>query len=148
MNRLLLLFSALLLPFAASAAPPPAVPDPDFQAVRAILAAQAAAWNRGDVASYMAAGYWESDSLLFIGANGPTYGYGATLARYRQRYPDAARMGQLTFELLEIRRLSPTHLFVVGHWALKREQDAPAGTFTLLWAKKNGRWVIVADHSS
>ena len=148
MNRFLSLLAALLLTFVVRATPPPS-PAPDAAAtIRTALAAQAAAWNRGDLAGYMAAGYWASDSLLFIGASGPTYGYAATLARYRQRYPDAARMGQLTFEILEIRPLSPTYQFVVGHWALKREKDAPAGSFTLLWAKKNGRWVIVADHSS
>ncbi len=145
MNRYHLLL-ALLVSFAVRATPPPG--DADEQFIRAALTEQAAAWNRGDLAAYMAGGYWESDSLLFIGAGGPTYGYAATLARYRQRYPDAARMGQLTFEILEVRRLSATHRFVVGKWALKREKDAPAGAFTLLWAKKQGRWVIIADHSS
>ena len=147
MNRLLLLLVTLLLTFRVRAAPPPPAAD-DAATIRAALAAQAAAWNRGDLAAYMAAGYWESDSLLFISASGPTRGYDATLARYRQRYSTAARMGQLTFEILEIRPLSPTYQFVVGRWALNREKDAPAGSFTLLWAKKNGRWVIVADHSS
>ena len=146
MNRLALLLTALLLAFVARATPPP--PDADAQAIRAALAQQAAGWNRGDLAAYMAAGYWASDSLVFVSATGPTYGYAATLARYRLRYPDAARMGQLTFELLDIRRLSPAYRFVVGRWALQREKDAPAGAFTLLWTKKNGRWVIVADHSS
>ena len=145
MNRYLVLLLALLVSFAVRASPPPTT---DEQLIRAALAEQAAAWNRGDLAAYMAGGYWESDSLLFVGASGPTYGYAATLARYRQRYPDAARMSQLTFEVLSIRRLSPDHRFVVGKWALTREKDAPAGFFTLLWAKKQGRWVIIADHSS
>lgn len=129
-----------------AAAPPP--PDADETAIRAALTAQADAWNRGDIGAYMAAGYWQSDSLVFVGSSGPTRGYAATLARHRQRYPDAARMGRLTFEILEVRRLSDVYRFVAGKWALQRKDDAPAGAFTLLWAKKNGRWVIVADHSS
>ncbi len=157
MNRvffLVLLLVSALLPMATRGALDPAAPvalppeTVDARAIRAALAAQAAAWNRGDIGAYMAAGYWESDSLLFIGATGPTRGYTATLARYRQRYPDAARMGKLTFEVLEMRALSDTYYFVVGRWALKRAADAPSGSFTLLWAKKGGRWVIVADHSS
>lgn len=146
MTRFFLL-TALAASLVARAAPPPP-PDADEQAIRAALAAQAVAWNRGDLANYMAAGYWESDSLLFVGSSGPTRGYAATLARYRQRYPDAARMGQLAFEVLEVRRLSPTYRFVVGKWALTRAAGDVAGAFTLLWAKKAGRWVIVADHSS
>lgn len=144
MYRLLLIF-CLLVAAPARAQQPPAAPA---EQIRAILATQAAAWNRGDVAAYMQAGYWPSDSLLFVGQNGPTYGYQATLDRYRQRYPDAARMGQLTFDGLQIRLLSPASAFVVGRWALQRAAGNLAGYFTLLFQKKQGRWVIVADHSS
>ena len=35
-------------------------------AVRQILATQQAAWNRGDIDNFMV-GYWENDSLLFVG---------------------------------------------------------------------------------
>lgn len=143
----LLLSVALRAQLAPPASANPAVSDPETT-IRQTLSAQAAAWNRGDVAAYMAAGYWESDSLLFLGASGPTMGYAATLARYRQRYPDAARMGQLTFTVLRVEVLSPTSAFVAGRWSLKRDKDAPAGAFTLLWRYLQGRWVIVADHSS
>ncbi len=130
----------------------PAAPPTETQ-LRAVLAAQAAAWNRGDVAAYMRAGYWVSDSLVFVGgAAGPTYGYAATLARYRKRYPDAARMGRLTFTLHQVRVLPGGRAaFVVGGWALARTAKAggPAGgAFTLLFERKAGHWVIVADHSS
>ncbi len=117
-------------------------------AIQALLAEQAAAWNRGDVEGYMQAGYWQSDSLLFMSATGPTRGYAATLARYRQRYPDAARMGKLSFQILSIEVASADRAFVVGQWALQRENDHPQGAFTLLLARKKGRWVIVTDHSS
>ena len=128
----------------------PTAPATDTPAqLRTILTAQADAWNRGDVAAYMAAGYWQSDSLLFVGNDGYTRGYGATLARYQRRYPDAATMGQLTFSDLEMRVLSGEAAFVAGHWALARTA-APnvGGAFTLLFRRKAGRWVIVADHSS
>ncbi len=155
-SLLLLLLPYLVLTTAPASGPlvppcvPPAATGPAVAeaAIRAALAAQAAAWNRGDLAAYMAAGYWESDSLLFLGASGPTRGYAATLARYRQRYPDGGQMGQLSFTLLHVEVLSPSSAFVAGRWELKRAHDAPAGAFTLLWRHKKGRWVIVADHSS
>ena len=130
----------------------PSAPPTETQ-LRTILTTQAAAWNRGDVAAYMRGGYWVSDSLVFVGgAAGPTYGYAATLARYRKRYPNAARMGRLTFKLHQVRVLPGGRAaFVVGGWALARTAAAggPAsGAFTLLFERKAGRWVIVADHSS
>ena len=47
-------------------------------AIRAMLSAQEAAWNTGNLEQFMI-GYWQSDSLMFIGKNGPTYGYDKTL---------------------------------------------------------------------
>lgn len=119
----------------------------DEIAIRAVLQAQAEAWNKGDIVAYMD-GYWKNDSLLFIGKSGPTYGHRATLERYRKAYPDAAAMGKLTFSDVSIRLLSGHTAFVVGKWSLKRAKDSPAGYFTLLWERRDGKWVIVADHSS
>ena len=55
--------------------------------VRNVLAKQNAAWNRGDIDAFMV-GYWENDSLMFIGKSGVTYGYKNTLANYKKNYPD------------------------------------------------------------
>lgn len=119
----------------------------DEAEIRNVLKTQAEAWNQGDIEAYMQ-GYWNSDSLLFVGKSGPTYGYRATLERYKKSYPDKASMGQLTFSELRVRLLSGNSAFVLGRWSLQREKDAPGGFFTLLWEKKRGHWVIVADHSS
>jgi len=50
----------------------------DEQAIRQLLDTQTAAWNRGDIDSFMN-GYWENDSLMFIGKTGVTYGWTNTL---------------------------------------------------------------------
>jgi hypothetical protein len=42
--------------------------------IRKILKEQTEAWNRGDIDAFMQ-GYWNNDSLLFVGKNGPTYGF-------------------------------------------------------------------------
>ena len=65
-------------------------------------------------------GYWDNDSLVFIGKTGPTYGYRATLERYKKAYPDAAQMGQLTSTIVTVRMLSPEWAYVTGRWQLKR----------------------------
>ena len=58
----------------------------DESVIRKILAEQTAAWNRGDIDNFMN-GYWENDSLMFIGKSGVTYGWDNTLINYKKRLP-------------------------------------------------------------
>ena len=127
--------------------------DISFQAeaqeteIRALLQKQTEAWNRGDIEDFME-GYWKNDSLMFIGKSGITYGWQQTLDNYKRGYPDKTAMGQLTFTLIEIKRLSSKYYSVVGRWNLKRTIGDIGGHYTLLMKKINGVWVIISDHSS
>ena len=115
--------------------------------IRNFLNEQTGAWNKGDINGFMK-GYWENDSLMFIGKTGITYGWTNTLNNYKKGYPDTAAMGKLTFTLFSVKRLSKRHYHVVGKWFLKRSIGDVGGHYTLLFQKINGRWVIIADHSS
>lgn len=118
------------------------------QDISQVLTTQTAAWNRGDVSGFMQ-GYWQSDSLVFIGKSGLTYGWQSTLDNYRRSYPNAAAMGQLTFSNLRITPISPDAAHVVGRWQLARPAAGDlGGHFLLVFRRIAGRWVIVADHSS
>lgn len=117
------------------------------QSIRKVMLEQQEAWNRADIESFME-GYWKSDSLKFIGRNGITYGWQPTLENYKKGYPTPAAMGKLTFTILSLEILSSTSAYMIGRWQLKRQTDEPGGHFTLLWRKINGKWVIVADHTS
>ncbi|MBC7552464.1 MAG: DUF4440 domain-containing protein [Taibaiella sp.] len=121
--------------------------DRNEKAIKTMLTAQVTQWNNGNIDGYMH-GYWEDDSLLFIGSKGPRYGYGVTLTRYKEAYPDTAHMGRLTSTITRIQKLSPKYYFVVGKWALKRSVGDVSGSYTLLLRKLKGKWVVVADHSS
>jgi ketosteroid isomerase-like protein len=121
--------------------------NPDFDAIRKALAEQQEAWNRGDIPAFMEH-YWQSDELQFIGGNGVTKGWQATLDNYYRRYPDRAAMGQLKFGIVSMEKLAPKAVFLVGTWDLKREKDAPGGHFILIWKKIKGRWLITTDHTS
>ena len=112
-----------------------------------MLGRQVAEWNKGNIAGYMI-GYWENDSLVFIGKNGPTYGYKATLERYKKSYPDTQAMGKLTSTILSMTKLSPEYYFVIGKWELQRTAGNLSGSYTLLIRLINGKWVIICDHSS
>ncbi len=115
--------------------------------IRNILGEQTAAWNRGDIDNFMK-GYWENDSLMFIGKSGVTYGWTNTLNNYKKGYPDTAAMGKLTFTLIQVKRISKKYYHVTGKWFLKRSIGDIGGHYTLLFRKINGRWFIVSDHSS
>lgn len=119
----------------------------DEAAVRNLLADQTKEWNNGNIPAFMET-YWKSDSLMFIGKNGVTYGWQKTMDNYKKNYPDTIAMGKLKFELLEVKRLSNIYFFVVGKWHLTRSIGDIGGTFTLLFRNINNKWVIVADHSS
>lgn len=119
----------------------------DETSIRHILDEQTKAWNKGDIDGFMK-GYWENDSLMFIGKSGVTYGWQNTLNNYKKGYPDTAAMGKLFFDILMIKTLSPEYYQVVGKWFLKRSIGDVGGHYTLLFKKIKGRWVIISDHSS
>ncbi len=119
----------------------------DEVAIRKILDEQTNAWNRGDIHNFMK-GYWENDSLMFIGKTGVTYGWTNTLNNYKKGYPDTAAMGKLIFNLLQVKKISKEYYHITGKWFLKRSIGDVGGHYTLLFRKINGRWVIVSDHSS
>lgn len=112
-----------------------------------LLQTQAEAWNRGDIDAFMQT-YAPVDGLRFASGGNVTYGWKATLERYRQRYPNRAAMGRLTFSELVVTELSPDAALVFGHWQLTRANDAPHGLFTLLVRRTAAGWKIFADHTS
>ncbi len=117
------------------------------QQVKDVLTAQVVAWNGGDIDAFMQ-GYAKTDSIMFIGSKSITYGWDSTLAHYKKNYPDKAAMGVLSFDLINVKRLSPDYFFVVGKFTLIRDRDTPGGHFDLLFQKINGKWLIVSDHTS
>jgi ketosteroid isomerase-like protein len=119
----------------------------DEKAVRQILHNQTEAWNRGNLEDFMK-GYWNNDSLMFVGKSGVTYGYQNTLNNYKKGYSNADQMGQLKFTLLKVQRIAADAYFVVGKWELDRKAGNVSGHYNLLFRKIKGTWVIVVDHSS
>jgi len=119
----------------------------DRQAILNLLEKQRSDWNKGDVEAFMQ-GYWKSDSLLFVGKSGPTYGWQKTLDNYKKGYPDKAAMGLLTFGIKKVDLLTKDTAFVLGSWNVKQEKDELKGFFTLLLRKIDGVWKVVVDHSS
>ena len=119
----------------------------DELAIRNSMSIQENSWNAGDMETFMST-YWNNDSLLMVGSNGPTYGWQNILARYKKAYPDTVVMGKLHFNILQVKALSKEYYFFLGKFFLSRSIGDLKGAFTLLFRKINGHWLIIADHSS
>jgi ketosteroid isomerase-like protein len=151
-------FSLIVIPFllglSISASAQPSNETRSKAVIRAVLDAQASAWNRGDVDGYMN-GYDRSPNTEFVSGDTITRGWQQVLDRYKQRYDTRDKMGVLTFSDLEITVLSNDAALALGRWRLQRlvgpslrTNAEPHGTFTLLFRKTKAGWRIVHDHTS
>lgn len=118
--------------------------------IQHLLDAQVAAWNRGDLDTFMS-GYWNSPELTFFSGTDENHGWQAALDRYRKRYQGEGRtMGHLDFGELRIESLGADWAFVRGRWHLTMPDGSePQGLFTLVLRRiPAGGWKIVHDHTS
>ena len=126
----------------------------DEKDIRAVLDAQVAAWNKGDLDGFMT-GYWNDEKLTFISGGTITSGWKNTKERYEKRYKaDGKEMGQLTFSELHVETFGPNAAMLRGKFelSLEKEKDEkkkhPRGRFTLILKKLPDGWKIVHDHTS
>ena len=144
------LLLVVILPTSISARPVPGQNKKSSSvvaSVKAVLDAQVAAWNRGDVEGYMD-GYWRSDETVFVSGDSLTRGWQTVLARYKKNYDSREKMGTLTFSDLEITAIGSDAAIAIGRWHLQRAKDEPHGRFTLIFRKTRQGWRIVHDHTS
>ncbi|MFH1518274.1 MAG: nuclear transport factor 2 family protein [Pseudomonadota bacterium] len=142
----------LILPMTACATPQtvpvpiltPAQVDAESARITALLEAQDAAWNRGDIDAFMK-GYWRSPELRFASGGNVTRGWDETNARYKRVYATPDLMGRLSTSDYEIVILSPDAAIAHGAWRLDRPGDRPSGLYTLVMRKIGGEWLIVSD---
>jgi ketosteroid isomerase-like protein len=120
----------------------------DRGAVIDVLDAQREAWNRGDLAGYMA-GYSRSSALIFTSGGAIRRGWQETHDKYLARYGgDRAGMGRLTFEVLEVQAVGGDGAVVLGRWGLTATPAAGGGVFTVVLERQPVGWRIVHDHTS
>jgi ketosteroid isomerase-like protein len=115
--------------------------------IRAVMVAQEAAWNRGDIDGFMN-GYDRSNATEFVSGDTLTRGWQTVRDRYQKKYNNREKMGTLTFSELSITPLGPDAALVIGRWKLVRKSDRPHGRFTLLFRRTPAGWRIVHDHTS
>jgi ketosteroid isomerase-like protein len=116
-------------------------------AIRAVLDAQTAAWNRGDIEGFMD-GYARSDHIVFVSGSTLTHGWQTVFDRYKKNYDTRDKMGTLAFSDLDIKVVGKDAAFVTGRWQLTRYQDTPKGGFTLIFRLTKAGWRIVHDQTT
>ena len=120
----------------------------DDAAVRAVLEAQRAAWNRGDLDGFMA-GYAAGPRLVFTSGGHIRRGFDETRASYQQRYAaGTAGMGQLAFELCDLQAVGADGAIVLGRWRLTDAPSAGSGVFTVVLERQPGGWRVIHDHTT
>ena len=101
--------------------------------IRALLAAQVEAWNRGDLAAFVDA---YTDDASYIGSDGLTRGRTAIAERYGRR----AEMGHLELSIIEL---------VVGsdlaHALVRWSVDGAGGHALLAFVRTDAGWRIRFD---
>jgi len=139
-------FLALVLLISCQEPPKRSDIKADEAAIRATIEASQIAWNNGDLEAFMES-YWKSDSLQFFSKRGQNKGWQATLDGYKLEYSDRALMGTLHFDILSVSPLADGVYVVLGKYNVTRVGNSLEGAFTLLFKKKEGKWVAVYDHT-
>ena len=118
-----------------------------IQKIKEVLFTQEKYWNNGDIDGFML-GYLNSEKLEFSSEYDTTYGWKNTLEKYKRDYPTRYKMGELRFEILDVKLISDTTATLTGKWELIRMDDHPKGTFLLTFQQFNEDWLIIKDYTT
>jgi ketosteroid isomerase-like protein len=115
--------------------------------VRALLDAQAAAWNRHDLDGFLA-GYRKDEHVVFVTKEGSTRGFAELEQRYRKSYNAPEKFGELKFENIECQSVDADSVVVHGTWRLLGLPNTPHGRFVLVVLRLKEGWRIVSDYTT
>lgn len=114
----------------------------------AMLKAQEAAWNRGDLAGFLSA-YEMNDAITFFSDDKVTKGWVAINDRYTNSYGQKPNlMGKLSFTELAGEAFNANTVQIRGRWTVTESAKAGTGLFTILVKKTGDGWRVVHDHTS
>jgi ketosteroid isomerase-like protein len=139
----------LTLAACASAAPNVRRFEPaDRSAITRVLDQQVAAWNRGDLQSYMD-GYAHIAGLVFTSGGNVRRGWQEAFDHYKARYAtDPKAMGTLGFRIDSVDPVGADGAVVLGRWELTGAEHPGRGVFSLVVERRPEGWRIIHDHTS
>jgi uncharacterized protein (TIGR02246 family) len=140
-------FIALMVALAvmmAAVAQSATAPSP-VTAIRSLLAQSAAAWNRGDLTTFMQS-YERSPDTTYVSSRNVIRGYANIRAHYAAGYKGA--MGTLTISDVMVRPLGVQYAVAAARWHLAGAGSTRnTGLFTLVLHRTAAGWKIINDHS-
>ena len=122
-------------------------------ALEAAVADSVEGWNTGDIDRFLAL-YSDSPEATFVGSQGVMRGVGEIEEAYRGAYDwsraDTAERGELGIQSLGIRQLGDDHALYIGRYTLTfdGEREPATGPTSLVFAREDEGWRVIADHSS
>ncbi len=112
--------------------------------VKGVMAANAAAWNEGNLAAYLG-GYVDSDDVRLVADGAVATGFSGVRKHYETMLADGGAMGRLSFADLDVSMTAPDVATVVGRYALESGPKKSTGAMTVVLKQVDGRWRIVQD---
>lgn len=126
------------------------IPNPGHEKKKAILAViqkQEEDWNQKKMEAFLE-GYWHSDTLRYVTNRGVTYGFEKVAEIFKRNFPDTSSMGKIDFDVIHVELITDNDAMVTGKFLQKVDKKFRGGYFTFLFRRLNGKWKIVADHTS
>ena len=116
--------------------------------VRGMLTHGAAAWNRRDLAGFVA-DYAPDSATTFVSGGHVRHGFEWIRQHYAATFAPGAPHDSLRFEDVEARPLGGDFVLATARYVLFRSDSiTSSGPFTLILHRTNGQWKIVHDHTS
>lgn len=112
--------------------------------IKRVIAANAAAWNEGNLAAFLA-GYDHSGDVRLVADGAVATGFGDVRRFYERAIDDVGAMGRLDFAALDVTMTSAEVATVVGRYVHENGQQKSAGAMTVVLKQMEGRWRIVQD---
>jgi ketosteroid isomerase-like protein len=118
---------------------------PDFQAQ---FSNEAAAWNRGDLDTFMS-DYAPGDLPTYVARGHLVRGFDVIRSHYAPSFAPGARRDSLRIEEMQVRPITDRFVLLTARYILFRGDSTTAsGPFTLLMERRPDGWKILHDHSS
>ena len=116
-------------------------------AIRDAFEVGKAAWNRGDIDTYLD-GFWPSEKTRWVSGGTVIEGREAIVSAYTARFASAENMGTLQLTRLDIDMLTETDALAFGKLLHTLNDVTRELVFTVHLRKAGEGWLIVSDHTS
>lgn len=122
----------------------PLASKPTEDIIKGVMAANAAAWNEGNLPAFLG-GYADSKDIRLLADGAVATGFGDVRKHYEAMVAAAGAMGRMSFSNLDVTLTSVDVATVVGRYAYESGPQKTSGAMTVVLKQIDGRWRIMQD---